>query len=156
MVALIDWKLVGSSLVSFLSIASDAGTVAATMLAFWIFLSKRKELVAFVRAVSNFALQDSLQELKQLLVELHGLDAARDPQKVKNIFYQVCGQLDGNPMLRERFASHIETMKKANKGARPITEHRKIELISSLRESLKYINADASARLHVEKSNENS
>ena len=125
----------------FISVVADLFAITASGIAIYIFLAKGVELRAFLRTISNFVHQSSLAELRQKLERLSELNAtdAQQAQEIVNVFHDVCGQIDGNPLLREQFTDFADRTRKATGGKKQITEHQKRALVSELRECLRHL-----------------
>lgn len=116
-------------------------TIAASGIAVWVFLFKRDDIRAFLKVVKNFVHQNSLAELRMKLEKLNDLNAS-DPQgrdEVIGIFHDICGQIDGSPMLRDKLGNLSARIRRATTGRRLITDPQKRSLVSELRESLRHL-----------------
>lgn len=121
-----------------LSILADLGTVAASLLAFYLFFAKGSEIRAMLRAVANFAHQSSLGEIRQKLDLIASLRVRDDQEEIISVFHDVCGQIDGNPKLREHFEVLTRRVRKQAGGRQDLTEPQKRSLVSELREKLRH------------------
>lgn len=117
---------------------ADIATVAAAALAFYLFFAKGSEIRAMLRAVANFAHQSSLGEIRQKLDLIASLRAQDDQEEIISIFHDICGQIDGNPRLKDHFASLTERVRKLSGARRPLAEPLKRSLVSELREKLRH------------------
>jgi len=121
-----------------LSILADLGTVAASLLAFYLFFVKGSEIRAMLRAVANFAHQSSLGEIRQKLDLIASLRVRDDHEEIISVFHDVCGQIDGNPKLKEHFELLTKRVRKQAGGRQDLTEPQKRSLVSELREKLRH------------------
>ena len=121
-----------------LAISADVGTIAASILAFYLFLAKGSEIRAMVRAIANFAHQGSLGEIRQKLDVIASLRVLDDQEEIVSVFHDICGQIDGNPKLKDNFDALTRRVRK-HAGARlSLTEPQKRALVSELREKLRH------------------
>jgi hypothetical protein len=123
-------------------VLADIGTIAASGIAIWLFITKQSELRALVRAVTNFVQQSSFAELRLKIESLGDLHAADndDRGEIVEIFHDICGQIDGNPVLKSQLKDLSSRMRQAAAtGRRPISEPHKRALVSELRESLRHL-----------------
>lgn len=134
-------EAIGEFLKGTIGVLADLGTIAASVLAIWIFIAKRAEIRAFVKAITTFVHQNSLAELRVKLEKLNDLHAA-DPDsraEIVGIFHDICGQVDGSPVLRAKLGDISSRIRQATSGRRQITEPQKRSLVSELRESLRHL-----------------
>jgi len=121
-----------------LSVAADIGTIAASILAFYLFVAKGSELRSMLRAIANFAHQGSLGEIRQKLDLIASLRVQDDQEEIVSVFHDICGQIDGNPKLKDHFDALTKRVRK-HAGARlSLTEPQKRALVSELREKLRH------------------
>jgi hypothetical protein len=135
----IDWNLT-KDLVN--SIA-DLLTIAASGLAIYLFIAKRKEVGAILNVLAATANQGSMADLKAKLDRLNDLNATDTEHRteVVNICHEVCGHIDGNPAFAKSFSAISERIKDAVTNKRkPISEPLKRALVSELRESMRHFN----------------
>ena len=120
--------------------ASNVLTGAASLIAIYIFATKRRELSAAVRLLLNYAYQTTLAELKEKLERLNEYNA-NDPNaciEIRNILHEIAGQIRGNKRLQSampKLVGRIETLAAGNN----LTEPKKRSMVSELRESLRTI-----------------
>ncbi|BAV97543.1 hypothetical protein bcgnr5371_60630 [Bacillus cereus] len=128
-----------------IEVLADVGTIIASGIAIWLFATKQSELRALIRAITNFVQQSSLAELRLKIETLGDLHAANETHRdeIVEVFHDICGQIDGNPILRHRLQDLSSRMRQATGNARrPITEPLKRSLVSELRESLRHLDAN--------------
>ncbi|MCP3040246.1 hypothetical protein K6X12_13190 [Xanthomonas euvesicatoria pv. allii] len=132
------WEIINN----LIEVLADLLTIGASGIAIYLFAFRRGDLGAFFRAIVNFANQSSLAEVRQKLEELSSLSAA-DPanaMEIAGIFHDVCGRIDGNPLLKNRFSEFAERTRRATSNPkRPIPEPQKRALVSELRECLRHL-----------------
>ena len=121
-----------------LSIAADVATVAATLLAFYLYFGKGSEIKAMLRAVANFAHQSSLGEIRQKLETLNSLRVKDDHEEIVSVLHDICGQIDGNPKLKDYFEIVTTKVRAQTSARRVLTEPQKRSLVSELREKLRH------------------
>lgn len=122
----------------------DALTVIASIIAIWIFATKQREIRAFAKAISNFVHQNSLAELRLKLETIVNLNASDDEQRAEivSIFHDICGQIDGSPMLRKKLGELSDKIRaKMSPKRRALTEPDKRSLASELREALRHFDS---------------
>ena len=138
----IDWKL-AKEIVNGIA---DLLTIAASAIAIYLFIAKRKEVGAVFAALAATANQGSMADLRAKLDRLNDLNATDPDQRVEviNICHEVCGHIDGNPAFAKSFAEISVKMKESVSNKRkPITEPQKRALVSELRESMRHFNTVA-------------
>lgn len=134
------WRAIGEAVIATLEVVADIGTIAASAIAVWIFLTKRAEISSFIRTISTFVHQNSLAELRVKLEKLNDLNAS-DPisrTEAVSLFHDICGQIDGSPLLKPRLSDLCDRIREGTAGRR-LTEPLKRSLVSELRESLRHI-----------------
>ncbi|MDR6993251.1 hypothetical protein [Luteimonas sp. 3794] len=134
------WLAIGKSMVATLEVAADIGTIVASAIAVWIFITKRAEITSFIRTISTFVHQNSLAELRFKLEKLNDLNA-NDPAsraEAVSLFHDICGQIDGSPLLKPRLSNLCDRIRDGT-GGRRFNEPLKRSLVSELRESLRHI-----------------
>jgi len=92
-----------------ISFISDIFSVAASGIAIFLFLFKRKEISSAFGILLNYTYQLSLSELKEKLERLNEYNA-KDPEELEtvvNIFHEIMGQIRGNDKLKSHFSRKI-------------------------------------------------
>lgn len=135
----------GSNTKSFINITSDIFTIGVSGIAMYIFFFKRKEVAVTFRLLSNYAYQTTLSELRDKLERLNEYKANEEAhiQEITSVFHEICGQINGHPSLKNKFADYIEKVEKATSGRKPLTEPAKRALVSELRERIRHLNVDS-------------
>ncbi len=125
-----------------LSVAANLATIAASCLAFYLFLTKGKTLSNALSLLMNYSYQLTLSELKEKLERLNDYNAkdSEECDKIINILHEILGQIKGNESLKERFSDILEKIEKLASDKRKLTEPRKRSLVSELRERLRNLN----------------
>lgn len=125
----------------FASFMSDLFTIIASGIAIWIFITKRSEIKSFAATITSFVHQNSLAELRLKLELLGNLNASDQQQRAEivAIFHDICGQIDGNPVLREKFSDFTARVRKATDRKRTLAETQKRSFVSELREALRHL-----------------
>ncbi|PTS71882.1 hypothetical protein DBR33_01275 [Stenotrophomonas sp. HMWF022] len=121
-----------------LAVLSDIATIAAAGLAFYLFFAKGSELRAMLNALANLAHQSSLSEIRQKLDLVASLRVQDEREEIVSILHDVCGQIDGNPKLKDAFSELTDRVKKASSTRRVLTEPQKRSIVSELREKLRH------------------
>jgi len=135
----IDWKLTKDVV----NALADLLTIAASGIAIYLFVAKRKEVGAIFKALAATANQGSLADLRAKLDRLNDLNATEPSARIEiiNICHEVCGHIDGNPAFAKSFAEVSSKIKAtASNKRKPITEPQKRALVSELRESMRHFN----------------
>jgi len=119
----------------------DLFTVLASALALYLYFFRRGEISAAIKAISNFAYQSTLAELRQKLEVLSNLHANNADQidDINSTWHDVCGQIEGNPSLVVECAEFVRRVKRTTTRAAPISQPQHRALISQLREKLRHI-----------------
>ena len=130
-----------------LSSSADILTIVASLLAIYIFLTKRSEIASFLKTISTFVHQTSLAELRQKLETLSHLNAANaeDLPEIVALFHDICGQVDGSPILAQKFADFAQRVRKSTGKNRTLSEPHKRAFISELREGLRHLDVSSYA-----------
>jgi len=121
-----------------LSVLADIATIAASCLAFYLFLAKGSEIRSMLRAIANFAHQGSLGEIRQKLDVIASLRVRDDQDEIISVFHDICGQIDGNPKLKDHFDAITKRVRRQAGGRLALTEPQKRALVSELREKLRH------------------
>ena len=147
------WRAIAEVAGATLNVVADVGTIVASAIAIWIFLTKRSEISAFIRTISTFVHQNSLAELRFKLEKLNDLNANDSTSRAEavSLFHDICGQIDGSPLLRPRLSELCDRIRDGTLGKR-FNEPLKRSLVSELRESLRHIDLSE----HAENARENS
>lgn len=132
------------SIFDILATVANVATVAATGLAFWVYLSNRKQISAAIQLLLNYSFQTTLAELKEKLERLNEYNAsdASDVPEIRNILHEITGQIRGNARLNSQMGSlpdKIERLAMAKK----LLEPQKRALISEVREQLRNIQVNS-------------
>lgn len=91
-----------------------------------------------LRAIANFAHQGSLGEIRQKLDVIASLRASDDQDEIISVFHDICGQIDGNPKLKDHFDTITKKVRRQAGGRLALTEPQKRALVSELREKLRH------------------
>lgn len=137
-----DWMLAKDVI----NALADLLTIAASVIAIYLFVAKRKELGAVFKALAATANQGSLADLRAKLDRLNDLNATEPSALVEvvNICHEVCGHIDGNPAFAKSFAAVSSKIKiSVSNKRKPITEPQKRALVSELRESMRHFDTAA-------------
>ena len=130
-------------IVSFiLSLFSNGFTIAASAIALYLFIWKKKPISDAVKALLNYSFHISLSELRAKLDRLNELTAndAEGKEKVVNILCEILGQIKGNKRLRAEFPALLKKLTTVTNNPERLNEPSKRSLVFELRESLNSIN----------------
>ncbi|MEJ2076322.1 MAG: hypothetical protein P8X79_23020 [Reinekea sp.] len=120
-------------------------TVAASSIAIYLFIAKKKQLGSLFRLLINYSYQLSLTEVKEKIERLNEYNA-RDPEQCENIvdiFNEIIGQIKGNDKLRAHFSELLMSLEHITSDKRRLTEPKKRALVSELRERLRHLNVSS-------------
>jgi len=121
-----------------IQLMANLATIAGALLAFYLFISTGPQIRSFFRILKNLAHQSSLAEIRHKLELLNALRATESQDEIVALMHDVCGQIDGSPMLREQFSELTDRIRRTTSGKRAISEPMKRSLISELRERLRH------------------
>jgi len=115
-------------------------TVAASLLAFWIFFANRGRLSAALQLLLNYSFQTTLNELADKLERLNDYNANEpaDVIEIRNILHEIAGQIRGNARLltaTPQLPAKIESLARSKK----LAETSKRSIVSEVREQLRNI-----------------
>ncbi|WP_430387263.1 hypothetical protein [Dyella sp. 20L07] len=124
-----------------LSVLADLGTIAASGIAIYLFIAKRKKIGAALNAVLGFSFQITVSELKEKLEKLNDLNSKNeeDREKVELLFHEVIGQVRGNAFLKKHFADILKELEQMVNVKKYLTEPRKRSIVSEMREKLRHV-----------------
>lgn len=126
------------------SMFADVLTIAASGIAIYLFLTKRKTVSLAFRTLLNYSSQMTLSELKAKLDRLNELtaDDQEQAQEVRNILSDITGQIEGNPKLSREFRDVLKKAANLANGRADLNERRKRALVSELRERLRHVDIE--------------
>ncbi len=129
-------------IVSGIDIAANLATVVASVLAVYLFVSKRKTVSSVLKLLLNYSSQITLSELKAKLERLNDLSAEEEKEAadIINILSEIVGQLRGNKTLARQCDRLLSKIVSYTEGRGKLSEPRKRALVSELREQLRHIN----------------
>lgn len=115
-------------------------TIAASGIAIYLFVFKRRPILIAFRLLLNYSQQLSLGDLRLKIDRLSELKYTNAEQRVEieNILHEILGQIRGNKKLEDDFAS---LARKINKhfSSKTMTEANKRAVVSELRERLRHL-----------------
>ncbi|CAM3164452.1 hypothetical protein [Pseudomonas plecoglossicida] len=124
------------------SFSSNLLTIAASSIAIYLFITKRKEISSVFSLLVNYTFQMSLSEIKEKLERLNDYNA-KDQESceiIENIFHEIIGQIRGNDKLNGHFAELVVRMEELTSNRKKLTEPKKRAVVSELRERLRNLN----------------
>lgn len=126
-------------IVSFLS---NILTIITSSIAIYIFFIKRKTIAAAVKVILNYSYQSTLYELKEKVERLneYNADNETDLKEIINIFNEILGQINGNPVLKDRLKTIAEKLDVILSSKCKLKEPKKRSLVSEIREQIKHLN----------------
>ncbi|WP_196494364.1 MULTISPECIES: hypothetical protein [Burkholderia cepacia complex] len=115
-------------------------TIAASVIALYVFFTNRKKISAAVDLLLNYSFQTTLGELKEKIERLNEYNANEpsDVPEIKNILHEISGQIQGNNRLSGAIPNLAQKIDRMANG-RKLTEPSKRSIVSELRETLKNI-----------------
>jgi len=121
-----------------LSLFSNGFTIAASAIAIYLFIWKKKPISTAIKALLNYSLQITLSELRVKLERLNDLNTNDPEQKelVINILCETLGQLRGNKKLRGAYPTLLRELMDLTNKPDKLNEHTKRRVVAELRESL--------------------
>ncbi len=121
-----------------LSLLSNGFTIAASAIAIYLFVWKKKPISTAIKALLNYSLQITLSELRAKLDRLNELNTNDPDQKeqVINIICEILGQLRGNKRLRGAYPILLKELMELTNKPEKLNEHTKRRVVAELRESL--------------------
>jgi len=127
-----------------LEVVANAATVAAMLLAFWVYFSNRAKISAAIQLLLNYSFQTTITELKEKLERLNEYKAnePRDISEIRNILHEIAGQIRGNDRLNKD-ASGLADKVERLANAKQLLEPQKRALVSEVREKLKNIQVNS-------------
>ena len=132
-----DDSILGSFTKS-IEFVSDFGTIVASGLAVFIFLTKRRDIGAAFRLILSYSSHITMSELKFKLESLNNLDGNKtsDRSEIKAIMGDIAGQMRGNKILQKNNPELISELEGYINGTKNLTEPNKRSIASQLREIL--------------------
>lgn len=121
-----------------LSLFSNGFTIAASAIALYLFIWKKKPISTAIKALLNYSLQITLSELRLKLDRLNDLNT-NDPdekEQVINILCETSGQIRGNKKLRGAYPTLLRELTELTNKPDKLNEHTKRRVVAELRESL--------------------
>lgn len=127
-----------------LEVVANAATVAAMLLAFWIYFSNRAKISAAIQMLLNYSFQTTLAELKEKLERLNEYKANEpcDVPEIRNILHEIAGQIRGNDRLSKDATGLADKVERLAQVKR-LLEPQKRALVSEVREKLKNIQVNS-------------
>jgi hypothetical protein len=124
-----------------LSLLSNGFTVAASAIALYLFIWKKKPISDALKALLNYSFNISLAELRAKLERLNDLTTndSAEKEKIVNILCDILGQIKGNKRLRTEFPALLKTLTNLTNNPEKLNEPLKRSLVAELRESLNSI-----------------
>lgn len=110
----------------------------AALIAIYLFIFQRKSISSIFHLLLNYSFQMSMTELRIKLDKLNGLNANENEHKeeVINIFNEIEGQILGNSVLKKECSDILEKISKYINNSINLTEAKKRNIVSELRENL--------------------
>lgn len=129
------------SVFKIINIFSDTCSAAASCIAIYLFLFKRRSIKSVFNLLLNYSFQITLTELKAKLERLNDLRVGDSQQRdeVINILNEIVGQIRGNTLLREKFKDILAEITQYTNNPEKLVEPKKRSLICELREHLRSI-----------------
>ncbi len=128
-------------------------TIAAIIVVY-LFVFKRKAISSIYNLLLNYVFQISQNELLEKIKEINSLNADESPKKVTEMLFDVKGQIQGNPILAKNCDSILKRISKFQQHPDQLTNVRVKELMSELKEKIKYINIQSYNEILGEKKDE--
>ena len=127
-----------------LEVVANVATVAAALLAFWVYFSNRKKISAAIQLLLNYSFQTTITELKEKLERLNEYNANEpdDVPEIRNILHEIAGQIRGNDRLNKDASGLADKVERLAK-AKQLLEPQKRALVSEVREKLKNIQVNS-------------
>ncbi len=121
-----------------LSGIANAFTIAASVLAIYIYVTSRETISTAFKLLLNYSFQTTLSELKEKLERLNEY-TAKEPDhipEIQSILHEIAGQIKGNSRLLACAPELPERIERLA-GSKKITEPLKRSMVSELREILR-------------------
>ncbi len=121
-------------------------TCILTSITLIVLVKNRNSISKYFRLLINFSLQNTINELHQKLNQLNSYDfdigMPEDKREIICLFHEICGQIEGNEHLKERFENELKDFDKYASNPTELSDARKRRLITTLREKLRNLNLD--------------
>lgn len=133
-------------IIDVVSFLANLSALTASLIAIYLFFAKRKKISTALSMLVNYSYQLTLSELKEKLERLNEYDAKDTDHydKIINILHEVVGQIKGNHKLSSQFSSVVKQIE-AISDKKPLTEYRKRNIVSELRERIRHLDVSNSA-----------
>jgi hypothetical protein len=127
------------------SLISNVFTIATSGIAIYLFLFKRETISSAFKVLLNYSSQITLSELRAKLERLNNLNTNEPTHidEIVNIFNEIVGQIRGNKKLRKECSVILKKLSVYAEYPEKLTEPRKRNIVSELRENLRHINIES-------------
>jgi hypothetical protein len=124
-----------------LSAIADILTIIASGIAIYIFWFKRDKISSVIKVLLNYSSQVALSELNAKIERLNDLNANEptDIEEITNIFYEIAGQIRGNPKLKIFCSDILSKLDGITGKNKKILETTKRSFTAELREKLRHV-----------------
>jgi hypothetical protein len=126
--------------VDVVSVIGNVFTTVASIIAIYLFATKRAEISAAFRLLLNWSFQTTLTDLRGKLDRLNEYNAneSSDVPEIRNILHEIAGQIRGNTEL-QRAAPNLANRLEGLASNKRLTEPSKRSIVAEVREVLKTI-----------------
>ncbi len=130
------------------SLASNILTIIASVIAVYLFFSKRKEISSAFTLLLNWSFQTTLSDLRGKLDRLNEYNANEptETQEIKNILHEIAGQIRGNSRLQQSAPQLAERLESLASGRR-LTEPNKRSMVAEVREVMRNIQVNSMSQV---------
>lgn len=126
-------------------------TTIAAIIFVYLFFFEGKAISSIYKLLLNHFFQISQYEIYDKIKEVNGYNANENQQKVREILCDIKGQMRGNPILAKNCKLILKKLSKFEQHPEELNNNIKFELMSELKEKIRYINIQSYDELLGEK-----
>lgn len=117
-------------------------SIILTSIGIILLITKRKSIDKMFKFITNYSLQNTINELrgKLDLLNAYSADNKRHRNEIITIFHEIDGQIEGNRFIRDNFSDARIKLKEIIENPDDFSDAKKRYLMALFREHLKTLN----------------